>query len=428
MTTFSTPVDYPAMAALIKNDLAQIGINVNIVAAGPGHVRRQEQRRRLRLGPHRPRDARRRRRLRRRVQPGASTARTRRGSPAGTARRGNPKPMLAGSIGNGRITLDTKKRLPMYQKLNKVLMDEMLEVPLVSVSKFHVVNKRLKNMYVAFTDFNPGLRTAYLVKLDERHPSGGPGTCRPAAALLETACPASSSSELAALFATLFAVSVVIFMHGPAAAGQHHRPLLRRRQRGDAGAEAGGEEAARPDRLVLRSSTGTGSAGVLHGDFGHSLPDRSSRLGDHEDRAADRHRAGLPRAPDRARRSACRSGRSRPCRRDSAARLHRPRHRPRSGSASRTSGSRRCCCIFTSRVLPLGAAARVRPVLRGPGQEPAGVHPAGDRDLGLHARDRDADGARDDARGAEPRLRAHGARQGRAAPDGDRASTRSATR
>ena len=53
----------------------------------------------------------------------------------------------------------------MYQKLNKLLMDEMLEVPLVSVSKFHVVNKRLKNIYVAFTDFNPALRTAYIVKL-----------------------------------------------------------------------------------------------------------------------------------------------------------------------------------------------------------------------------------------------------------------------
>ena len=65
-------------------------------------------------------------------------------------------------VGNGRIPLDTKKRLPMYQALNKVLMDQMLEIPLVSVSKCQVVNKRLKNMYVAFTDFNPGLRTAYI--------------------------------------------------------------------------------------------------------------------------------------------------------------------------------------------------------------------------------------------------------------------------
>ena len=50
----------------------------------------------------------------------------------------------------------------MYQTLEQVLMDQMLEVPLVSVSKWQVVNQRLKNMYVAFTDFNPGLRTAYI--------------------------------------------------------------------------------------------------------------------------------------------------------------------------------------------------------------------------------------------------------------------------
>ena len=67
-------------------------------------------------------------------------------------------------IGNGRIVLDPKKRLPMYQQLNKVLMDEMLQVPLISFSKFQVVSNKLKNMYVAFTDFNPGLRTAYLIK------------------------------------------------------------------------------------------------------------------------------------------------------------------------------------------------------------------------------------------------------------------------
>ena len=39
-------------------------------------------------------------------------------------------------------------------------MDEVVEIPLVSVSKFFVVNQRLKNIYVAFTDFNPALRTA----------------------------------------------------------------------------------------------------------------------------------------------------------------------------------------------------------------------------------------------------------------------------
>ena len=41
-------------------------------------------------------------------------------------------------------------------------IDELVEIPLISVSKFFVVNRRLKNIYVAFTDFNPSLRTAYV--------------------------------------------------------------------------------------------------------------------------------------------------------------------------------------------------------------------------------------------------------------------------
>ena len=76
---------------------------------------------------------------------------------------GKPKPIWR-LVGNGRITLDTKKRLPMYQNLDKQLIQQLPEVPLISVSKFFVVNKRLKNMYVAFTDFNPALRTAYIVQ------------------------------------------------------------------------------------------------------------------------------------------------------------------------------------------------------------------------------------------------------------------------
>jgi peptide/nickel transport system substrate-binding protein len=161
MTTFSTPTDYTAVASLMKNDLAQIGINVNIVPQDP-------------------------------VTFGANnsagsfdwnlTGRGMRGDVDGYvaeynpsapiyskwftgwngAPNSNPKPIWK-LVGNGRITLDTKKRLPMYQQLNKDLMDEVVEIGLISVSKFFVVNKRLKNMYVAFTDFNPALRTAYIV-------------------------------------------------------------------------------------------------------------------------------------------------------------------------------------------------------------------------------------------------------------------------
>ena len=161
MTTFSTPADYASVAALMKNDLAQIGINVSIVPQDP-------------------------------VTFGANnsagsfdwnlTGRGMRGDVDGYvaeynpsaaiynvwfsgwngAPQSNPKPIWR-LVGNGRITLDTNKRLPMYQSLNRLLIDESVEVPLISVSKFFVVNKRLKNMYVAFTDFNPALRTAYIV-------------------------------------------------------------------------------------------------------------------------------------------------------------------------------------------------------------------------------------------------------------------------
>jgi peptide/nickel transport system substrate-binding protein len=65
-------------------------------------------------------------------------------------------------VGNGQITLDPKKRLPMYTKLQEILLTELLEIPLMVPFKYQVVSKRLKNMYVAYSDFNTGLRTAYI--------------------------------------------------------------------------------------------------------------------------------------------------------------------------------------------------------------------------------------------------------------------------
>jgi len=160
MSTFSTPNDFSALAALIANDLSQIGINVNIVTQDP-------------------------------VTFGANnsagsfdwdlTARGMRGDVDGYVAEYNPSAAIYSKwftgwqgapnsspkriwrlVGDGRITLDAAKRLPMYQTLNKDLEDESVEIGLISVSKFFVVNKRLKNIYVAFTDFNPALRTAYI--------------------------------------------------------------------------------------------------------------------------------------------------------------------------------------------------------------------------------------------------------------------------
>jgi len=155
MTTFATPGDYASIAALIASDLSQIGINVNIVTQDSATFAANNG-----VGAF----------------DWDLTARGMRGDVDGYVAEYHPAaaaykvwfsgwkgdPAMWRLIGNGRITLDPKKRLPMYQQLNKVLMGHVLEVPLVSVSKWQVVSPRLKNMYVAFTDFNTGLRNAYV--------------------------------------------------------------------------------------------------------------------------------------------------------------------------------------------------------------------------------------------------------------------------
>jgi peptide/nickel transport system substrate-binding protein len=65
-------------------------------------------------------------------------------------------------IGNGRIQLDDKKRLPMYKDAQAQLWTNPIQMPLVAIRKYQVYNKRVQNMYVAFSDFNTGLRTAWL--------------------------------------------------------------------------------------------------------------------------------------------------------------------------------------------------------------------------------------------------------------------------
>jgi peptide/nickel transport system substrate-binding protein len=65
-------------------------------------------------------------------------------------------------IGNGRIELDDKKRLPMYKDAQAQLWNNPIQMPLVAIRKYQVASKRVQNMYVAFSDFNTGLRTAWL--------------------------------------------------------------------------------------------------------------------------------------------------------------------------------------------------------------------------------------------------------------------------
>jgi peptide/nickel transport system substrate-binding protein len=66
------------------------------------------------------------------------------------------------AIGNGRIQLDDAKRRPMYKTAQQALWDDPIQMPLVAIRKYQVFNRRVRNMYVSFSDFNIGLRTAWL--------------------------------------------------------------------------------------------------------------------------------------------------------------------------------------------------------------------------------------------------------------------------
>ena len=66
------------------------------------------------------------------------------------------------AIGNGRIQLNDAKRRPMYRDAQQALWDDPIQMPLVAIRKYQVFNRRVRNMYVAFSDFNTGFREAWL--------------------------------------------------------------------------------------------------------------------------------------------------------------------------------------------------------------------------------------------------------------------------
>jgi peptide/nickel transport system substrate-binding protein len=153
LSTFSTPLDFAAVAALIQNDLKQINVDVEIVAQDPATFAANNGKGAFELD---------------------LTARGMRGDVDGYVAEFNPSGALGKTVyqtwfgnykntqmfrlvGNGRIQLDAKKRLPMYKQLQQILFDESLEIGLVAVSKYQVVNTKLNDMYVSFTDANEGL-------------------------------------------------------------------------------------------------------------------------------------------------------------------------------------------------------------------------------------------------------------------------------
>lgn len=62
------------------------------------------------------------------------------------------------------VTLDQKQRLPQIQRAQELILDEAPNIYLVVPYVYTVVQKRVKDMYVSFTGFRPGLRETWLDK------------------------------------------------------------------------------------------------------------------------------------------------------------------------------------------------------------------------------------------------------------------------
>jgi peptide/nickel transport system substrate-binding protein len=107
---------------------------------------------------------------------GQLTARGMRGDPNGFVSEFNPKtPIfekwfaggwkndeLTKTLDDALLTPDQTKRKQLYTRAQQILLTELPHIPLVQDMKYQVVRTRLKNMYVAYTDFNTGLREAWV--------------------------------------------------------------------------------------------------------------------------------------------------------------------------------------------------------------------------------------------------------------------------
>lgn len=153
MTTFALQ-DYPLISAVVQSQLKKINIDVQIVAQEAGTFAANNGRGSFDWD---------------------LTGRGMRGDVDGYVAEFHPAAPVFNiwypeykavkawrGIGNGRIQLDPDKRLPIYQAAQRELLLNPVQIPLVAIKKYQVVRKRVKNMYVAFSDFNTGLRNVWL--------------------------------------------------------------------------------------------------------------------------------------------------------------------------------------------------------------------------------------------------------------------------
>ena len=84
--------------------------------------------------------------------PRSSTSGTR---STGTSRRG-------GGSATAGSSSTRPSGVPIYKAAQRELLLNPVQIPLVAIKKYQVVRKRVQNMYVAFSDFNTGLRNVWL--------------------------------------------------------------------------------------------------------------------------------------------------------------------------------------------------------------------------------------------------------------------------
>src|SRR3712207_4249978 len=60
------------------------------------------------------------------------------------------------------VNLDQASRRQQVRRIQEIALEELPHFTTVQPYKFHAVRKDVKDMYVAFTDFLDGLRTAWL--------------------------------------------------------------------------------------------------------------------------------------------------------------------------------------------------------------------------------------------------------------------------
>lgn len=150
LSTFSTPLDFQQIASVLKSQLKAINIDVDIVAQEPGTFAANNGTGNFEWD---------------------LTARGMRGDVDGYMSEYNPANAIYKAwyplwknqkvwraVGNGKVTLDPAKRMPLYKEAQIQLQNDLPQIGLVQVNKYQVINKRVQGMYVAFDDFNTGLR------------------------------------------------------------------------------------------------------------------------------------------------------------------------------------------------------------------------------------------------------------------------------